>query len=74
MKLIREEDIQELSTSTEIEGETKEERGIRKALVKEVWNRKKSGSLISDTVSLGYGSLPLTVTVSVETHLQSKSF
>ena len=37
-------------------------------------DRKKSGSLISDTVSLGYGSLPLTVTVSVETHLQSKSF
>ena len=30
--------------------------------------------MISDTVSLGYGSLPLTVTVSVETHLQSKSF
>ena len=37
-------------------------------------DRKKPGSLISDTVSLGYGSLPLTVTVSVETHLQSKSF
>ena len=31
-------------------------------------------TLISKTVSLGYGSLPLTVTVSVETHLQSKSF
>ena len=30
--------------------------------------------MISDTVSLGNGSLPLTVTVSVETHLQSKSF
>ena len=30
--------------------------------------------MISDTVSLGYGNLPLTVTVSVETHLQSKSF
>ena len=37
MKLIREADIQELSTSTEIEGESKEERGIRKALVKEMW-------------------------------------
>ena len=32
----------------------------------------RPGSLISATVSLGYGSLPLTVTVSVETHLQSK--
>ena len=30
--------------------------------------------VVSDTVSLGYCSLPLTVTVSVETHLQSKLF
>ena len=37
MKLIREADVQELSTSTEIEEESKEERGIRKALVKEMW-------------------------------------
>ena len=37
MKLIREAYVQELSTSTEIEGESKEERGIRKALVKEMW-------------------------------------
>ena len=37
MKLIREADVQELSTSTEIEGESKEERGIRKVLVKEMW-------------------------------------
>ena len=36
MKLIREPDVQELSTSTEIEGESKEERGIRKVLVKEM--------------------------------------
>ena len=36
MKLIREADVQELFTSTEIEGESKEERGIRKALVKEM--------------------------------------
>ena len=28
----------ELSTSTEIEGESKEERAIRKALVKEMWS------------------------------------
>ena len=34
----------------------------------------RPGTLISDTVLLGYGSLPLTVTVSVETHLQSKPF
>ena len=34
----------------------------------------RPGTLISNTVLLGYGSLPLTVTVSVETHLQSKSF
>ena len=40
MKVIREADIQELSTSTEIEGESKEERGIRKALVKEMWTGK----------------------------------
>ena len=41
VKLIREADIQkELSTSTEIEGESKEERGIRKALVKEMWTGK----------------------------------
>ena len=40
VKLVREEDVQELSTSTEIEGETKEERGIRKALVKEMWTGK----------------------------------
>ena len=41
MKLIREADIQkELSTSTEIEGKSKEERGIRKALVKEMWTGK----------------------------------
>ena len=39
-KLIREPDVQELSTSTEIEGESKEERGIRKALVKEMWTGK----------------------------------
>ena len=37
MKLIREADIQELSTSTEIEGKSKAERGIRKALVKGMW-------------------------------------
>ena len=37
MELIREADIQELPTLTEIEGESKEERGIRKALVKEMW-------------------------------------
>ena len=37
MKLIREADVQELSTLTEIEGESKEERGIRKALVKKMW-------------------------------------
>ena len=37
VKLIREADIEkELSTLTEIEGESKEERGIRKALVKEM--------------------------------------
>ena len=46
---------------------------IRKTLV-EHETGYRPGSLISDTVSLGYGSLPLTVTVSVETHLQSKSF
>ena len=40
MKLIRESDVQELSTSTEIEGESKEERGIRKVLVKEMWTGK----------------------------------
>ena len=41
VKLIREADIEkELSTSTEIEGESKEERGIRKALVKEMWSGK----------------------------------
>ena len=34
----------------------------------------RPGTLISNTVSLGYGSLPLTVTLLVETHLQSKSF
>ena len=37
VKLIRQAEIEkELSTSTEIEGESKEERGIRKALVKEM--------------------------------------
>ena len=41
VKLIREADIEkELSTLTEIEGESKEERGIRKALVKEMWSGK----------------------------------
>ena len=40
MKLIREPDVQELSTSTEIEGESKKERGIRKALMKEMWTGK----------------------------------
>ena len=40
VKVITEADIQELSTSTEIEGESKEERGIRKALVKEMWTGK----------------------------------
>ena len=40
VKLIREPDVQELSTSTEIEGESKEERRIRKALVKEMWTGK----------------------------------
>ena len=40
MKLIREPDVQELSTSTEIEGESKEERGIGKTLVKEMWTGK----------------------------------
>ena len=30
--------------------------------------------MISDTLLLGYGSLPLTVTVLVETHLHLKSF
>ena len=41
VKLIRGADIEkELSTSTEIEGESKEERGIRKALVKEMWSGK----------------------------------
>ena len=40
MKLIREPGVQELSTSTEIEGESKEERGIRKVLVKEMWTGK----------------------------------
>ena len=40
MKLIREPEVQELTTSTEIEGESKEERGIRKALVKEMWTGK----------------------------------
>ena len=64
----------ELSTSTEVEGETREERMIRKMLVKDMRQDTVPGTLISDTVSLGYGSLPLTVTVSVETHLQSKSF
>ena len=40
-KLIKDADIQkELSSSTEIEGESKEERGIRKALVKEMWSGK----------------------------------
>ena len=40
-KLIRDADIQkELSSSTEIEGESKEERGIRKALVKEMLSGK----------------------------------
>ena len=34
----------------------------------------RPGTFISDNVSLGYGSLPLTVTVLVETHLQSKPF
>ena len=41
VKLIREADVEkELSTSTEIEGESKEERGIRKALVKQMWSGK----------------------------------
>ena len=41
VKLIREADIEkELSTLTEIEGKSKEERGIRKALVKEMWSGK----------------------------------
>ena len=40
-KLIRDTDIQkELSTLTEIEGESKEETVIRKALVKEMWSGK----------------------------------
>ena len=40
-KLIRDADIQkELSSSTEIEGESKEERGIRKALVKQMLSGK----------------------------------
>ena len=40
-KLIRDDDIQkELSTLTEIEGESKEERGIRKALVKQMLSGK----------------------------------
>ena len=38
-KLIK--DVQkELSSSTEVEGESKEERVIRKALVKEMWSGK----------------------------------
>ena len=40
MKLVREADVQELSTLTEIKGESKEERGIRKVLVKEMWTGK----------------------------------
>ena len=40
-KFIRDADIQkELSSSTEIEGESKEVRGIRKALVKEMLSGK----------------------------------
>ena len=40
-KLIRDADIKkELSTLTKIEGKSKEERGIRKALVKEMWSGK----------------------------------
>ena len=64
----------ELLTSTEVEGKTREERMIRKMLVKDIPDRIQAKYLDFLTVSLGYGSLPLTVTVSVETHLQSKSF
>ena len=73
VKLVREADVQELSTSTEIERGIRRKRDQKGTGEGDV-DRKKPGSLISDIVLLGYGSLPLTVTVSVETHLQSKSF
>ena len=64
----------DLSTSTEVEGEDKRGKNDKKDVGEGYETGYRPGTLISNTVSLGYGSLPLTVTVSVETHLQSKSF
>ena len=64
----------ELSTSTEVEGEDQRGKDDKKDVGEGNEIGYRPGTLISDIVSLGYGSLPLTVTVSVETHLQSKPF
>ena len=48
----------ELLISTEVEGKSREERMIRKDIGEGHKTGYRPGTLISDTVLLGYGSLP----------------